>query len=178
MLYSEIAGQFRLRKGLLERFYIVQAEWRVVESKQTTLNGETLSIPRVIACLKYKRDLDYSVKVTYRSGNANTVRNVILSDRRTVVNKSYAYKLPKSSDKYAAYINIANVGRRGTFEVHLGNYNNAKDHKTITLAVRAKFVTPTSNPFRTLFEAGFKDEARKLVQDYAKTLDGCTLSVS
>ena len=98
----------------------------------------------------------------------------------SAVHKSYVYKLPKPrrSGKYPASISIANIGRRGTFEVGLGYYDNVIDHKAITLAVRKRYITPLHNPFRTLYEAGFKEEARKLVQDYARTLEGCTFKVS
>ena len=66
-------------------------------------------------------------------------------------------------------------GRRGTFNVHLGNYSNVSHHREITEAVRELYVIPEVNSFRKLFEAGRKDEAKQLVQDYARTLSGCTL---
>ena len=181
MLYSEVAKQFRLREGRLERYYQIQDEWRVVDfskqNREVTLNGDYASAPRVIACLKYKRDLTVSDTVTRRYGDANTVRNIIMADRRTVIGNSYVYKLPNGnkSGSYNASVCIAYKDRRGTFDVGLGSYNNVRHHKAITLAVRKRFITPLHNPFRILVEAGFKDDARKLVQDYARTLEGCTL---
>ena len=184
MLYSEVAKQFRLREGRLERYYQIQDEWRVVEFAKdykkeyhsVQLGSKSASAHRVIACLNSKRDLPDSRRVYHIDGNShnNGLSNISLDGTG---NRTYVYKSPNrnKSGSYTASVCLSYKDRRGTFDVGLGSYNNVKHHKAITMAVRKRYITPLRNPFRTLFEAGFKDEARKLVQDYARTLEGCTL---
>ena len=195
MLYSEVVKQFRLREGILERKYTGHAGvnrkdfhgWRASDSVIGTHGYVTASVGgthtlahRVIACLKFKRDISFSEKVDHIDNNKlnNHPDNIQITSNRWNSVKDYVYQLPKPTPtgKFAAKISICHTdGRRGTFNVHLGNYSNVSHHRDITTAVRAKYVLPEVNPFRTLYEAGRKDEAKTLVKDYARTLSGCTL---
>ena len=200
MKYSEVSKLYRLRNGVLERYYSGKSGngrqgftgWRVSDSVIGTHGYVTASIGgvdtvahRVIACLKYKRDLAFKDKVDHKDNNKlnNHVDNIQIVSNQVNATKDYVYRLPTPTPtgKFAAKISVkhGDVNRVGTFNVSLGNYANGEHHKAITLAIRSVFVLRSSNPLRTQFRdlvgAGQYGYARDIVQEYAKDLPNCTL---
>ena len=188
MKYSEVSKLFRLRNGLLERYY--STGWRVYDKGALDSNGKYINMRvgklrsvkhRVIACLKYKQDLVAGDLVDHIDNDPhnNSVDNLQIVTAQVNVTKDWVYKLPRiRNSKYNASISITKAYQR-VLSVTLGNYANKEHHKAITIAVRDVFVLSSSNPlreqFRDLVGAGQYGYAREIVQEYARALPHCTL---
>ena len=198
MKYAEVSKIYRLRNGLLERYYNGKSGkgrlgftgWRVCDNHIGThgyvtasMNGVNGLAHRVIACLKYERDLVFKDKVDHKDNNKlnNHVDNIQIVSNQVNSTKDYVYKLPtpNPTGKFAASINIKKHNEIRTLKINLGNYDDVAHHKAITMAVRSVFVLESSNPLRTQFRdlvgAGQYGYAKDIVQEYARALPNCTL---
>ena len=188
MKYSEVSKIYRLRNGLLERYYktkgwVVYTKGTVGSKGYITMRvGYSMATKhRIIACLKYARDLAASDVVDHKDNDQsnNHPDNLQITTAQVNRTKDFKYKLPKSyKGKYRATVSITKSHKRSLC-ISLGVYDNAAHHKAITLAVKAVFVLESGNPlrmqFRDLVNGGYLDYARDIVQEYVKDLPNCTL---
>ena len=197
MKYDEVSKLYRLRNGLLERLYNGSAGrgrkhiygWAVFEGTPAGRHGYIgvkignvwTSKHRVIACLKYARDLADGELVDHKDNDQsnNHPDNLHIVTAQVNRTKDFKYKLPKLyKGRYRATVSITKSHKR-SLQIALGSYDNAAHHKAITLAVKSVFVLRSCNPLRTQFRdlvgAGQYGYAREIVQEYARDLPYCTL---